>query len=742
MTKIKLGVFLIWISLLIGGFSKPVRAETAQAVPSKQPALPLLFIENHGQYADSVQFQTIGGPFTLGFSDTAIWIYLPGRPVQPNKTNSQVLNLQQAAIDRAESPPAAKLKLGFAGANPDVHLVPFDILPANISYYRGQSAESWVAGAHSWRGVRYAGLYPGMDLEITGTADGWQFRWLIQERPVDGLPRLVMSGGEFAVVNPHPINEDVLLVETPKGVYGLPIPATNHAWELQGLTADSGLSILHLPRLNSGAKGLVSGYLSRPSQAVALSYGTYLGGSLWDEANDIAVDGAGNLYLAGHTLSPNFSTAFGRPDQLHNVDAFIARIGAVSGALEYLALFQGADLQNGEEWAMSIAVDAVGNAYATGRTNSPTFPVTPGAFDTTLNGDWDVFALKLDPAGGLEYATYLGGEQLDWGTDLALDNAGTVYITGGTFSTDFPTSPGAYDSSSNGSRDIFLTRLTEDGSALSYSTFIGGTGQDQGESLALATLDTVYITGWTSSTDFPATPGALSENNSGGFDAFIVKLSLTNPNLLFATYLGGAGEDRALGIAVQPQDNETLIGGRTNSDDFPITPDAFATVLGGGTCDFDACPDAFFVRLHSSGSSQVYATYLGGTGWDEARDLAVAGGGEILLSGETQSVDFPTTEDGFDQDLGGDLDGFFVAFAPHTYSLIQSSYLGGEGWDVINGVAVDTNGQIYLTGKTLSTDFPSSPDAHAPTLSGDYDAFAVRLSLTQSAWIYLPILVR
>ncbi len=740
MTKFRLSVALITLSALLSGFK-----ETALAVPImvENPNYghsPLLFVENQGQYPDDVLFQTIGGPLNLGFTETEIRITLPAPSQQETQTNNQNLAVYFGGGEQVFRGPPARLNLAFTGANQNVSLEPFDPHPAKISYYKGQDPDRWVVGARTWQGVRYTNLYPGLDLEISGTRDGWQFRWQSNGEFKDPIPRVSLSGRGARIEELQPDTAGFLPVTTPHGSFDLPLPASNKTWELEGINADGNLTGLILPKKDFHAL-VQKGFLAdQPSQFVELSYGTFLGGSLWDEANDIAIDLSGNLYLAGHTLSPDFLGDGALAPQLHNVDAFVARIDGATGGLDYLAIFQGADLQNGEEWAMSIAVNPLGDAYVAGRTNSPSFPVTPGAYDTTINGDWDVFALKLNPTGGLVYATFLGGDQLDWGTDLAIDNTGGALLTGGTFSTDFPTSPGAHDPSLNGARDIFLTRLSSDGSELTYSTYIGGTGQDQGEGLALNIAGEIYITGWTTSADFPSTTGAFEEMSPGGFDAFVLKVDLNNPDLLYATYLGGTGEDRGLAIAVSQQDDEAVITGRTNSQDFPTTPNAFASSLAGGTCDFVPCPDAFLVRLQPAGNSMEYGTYLGGSGWDEGRDIAVDGAENVLIAGETRSTDFPTSVDGYDTNMDGDLDGFFSAFALPAFTMEHSSYLGGDQWDVINGIVVDAHGELYLTGKTLSPDFPITPNALAATISGDYDAFAVHLTLARSPELFLPLL--
>ncbi len=327
----------------------------------------------------------------------------------------------------------------------------------------------------------------------------------------------------------------------------------------------------------------------------SLVYSTYVGGSDADLGLGIAVNSSGEAYITGTTLSSDFPTtpgAFDRTFRGGSQDAFVAKLDAAGAHLLYSTYLGGTSVDVGE----SIAVDALGRAYVVGFTDSSNFPVTPGAFDTTFNGGFftgqDVWVAKLDASGSnLLYSTYLGGSGREFFSSLALDGAGNVYITGRTSSSDFPTTPGAYDRTFRGSVavfpeifDGFVTKLNASGSALVYSTFLGGTGSDAGTAIAVDSAGTAFVVGFTNSTDFPTTCGALDRTANGGLDAFLTRLDPAGAALLYSSYLGGSGPDAAQAVAVNAS-GAVAIAGVTGSSDFPVV-NAWDPTFNGGSFDF------------------------------------------------------------------------------------------------------------------------------------------------------------
>jgi hypothetical protein len=393
--------------------------------------------------------------------------------------------------------------------------------------------------------------------------------------------------------------------------------------------------------------------------------------------------------------------------------------------LVYATYLGGGDLDSG----YSIATDSVGNAYVTGWTGSTEFPATLGAYDSTLSGESDAFVTKLNSAGGsLLYSTYLGGGGYDTGWSIATDSAGNAYVTGYTYSADFPITPGAIDSILNGSQDTFVAKLDSTGSSLLYSTYLGGDDFDEGYSIAVNPGGSACVTGSTYSADFPVTSGAIDSILNGSQDTFVAKLDSTGSSLLYSTYLGGDSDDVGFSIATDTAGN-AYVTGYTDSTDFPVTPDAFDMSL-------DGTEDAFVAKLDSTGGSLLYSTYLGGGRYDVGFSIATDTAGNAYVTGYTYSADFPATHGAFDTTLNGRYDSFVAKVDSTGGSLLYSTYLGGGGGEEGDSVAIDSTGNAFVTGHTVSADFPATPGAFDITLNGPDDTFVSKLDATGSSLLY------
>jgi len=308
---------------------------------------------------------------------------------------------------------------------------------------------------------------------------------------------------------------------------------------------------------------------------------------------------------------------------------------------------------------LHIAVDGANQAYVAGSTSSPDFPTTPGAFDQTFSGDRDVFVSKLNAAGtALVYSTFIGGSDFDEATNIVADDAGQAYITGTTESDDYPVTPGAYQTALAGSEDAFAARFNTTGTALEFSTYLGGSDSQTGESVAIDAQENVYVTGTTSSADFPVSPGAFQTVLNGPEDAFVTKLNPTGTALVYSTYLGGADFDSGTDIVVDPAGN-AYVTGSTQSTDFPVTAGAFQPTFGGDR-------DAFVAVINTEGNALVYSTYLGGTGDDQGRGIAIDSEFGIYVTGSTESIDFPVTPGAFQTALQGNENAFVTKFGTLT----------------------------------------------------------------------------
>ena len=365
--------------------------------------------------------------------------------------------------------------------------------------------------------------------------------------------------------------------------------------------------------------------------------------------------------------------------------------------------------------AHGIAVDASGNAYFTDGNS----------------------VVKLNVASSeLVYRTYLGGSGPSSSGGIAVDASGQAYVTGSTSSPDFPTTSGAFQRIFGGNQDIFVSKLNATGSALLYSSFIGGSGGDYASSIATDRSGNAYVTGHTYSFDFPTTPGAFQGTRGGDRDtAFVVKLNTAGSASNYSTYLGGSGRpyggDVGFGITVDASGN-AYVTGETFSTDFPVTPGAYQNTWNGYSS-----PTAFVSKLNVTGQALVYSTYLGGSSMNFGMAVEIDSSGNAYVTGETLSRDFPVTPDAFQKILRGSGSAFVSKFNTNGSALIYSTYLGGSGTTWGWGVGIDGTGDAYVTGYTYDRDFPTTPDAFQTTFRGGYyDAFMTKLNATGSALLY------
>jgi hypothetical protein len=442
-----------------------------------------------------------------------------------------------------------------------------------------------------------------------------------------------------------------------------------------------------------------------------LVYSTYLGGSFDDRGLGIAVDTAGNCYVTGYTYSTDFPTQDPLyPNNAGDIDAFVTRLNPAGDALIYSTYLGGSN----SDYGWGIVVDATGNCYVTGFTASSDFPTQDPLFASN-SGSADAFVTSLSPAGdALVYSTYLGGSDYDYGYGIAVDATGNCYVTGFTYSTDFPTQDPLFASNS-GSYDAFVTSLSPAGDALIYSTYLGGSSYDKGYGIAVDATGNCYVTGFTDSTDFP-TQDPLYPNNAGDIDAFVTSLSPAGDAFVYSTYLGGGGDDRGWGIAVDATGN-CYVTGYTYSTDFPTQDPLYPNNAGSR--------DVFVTSLSPAGDALVYSTYLGGSSSDYGSGIAVDTAGNCYVTGFTYSTDFPTQDPLYPNNTG-DIDAFVTRLNPAGDALIYSTYLGGSNSDYGWGIAVDATGNCYVTGYTDSTDFPTQ-DPLYPNNSGSYDAFVTKI---------------
>ena len=693
--------------------------------------MPLSFEANRGQTDEQVKFLARGSRSTLFLtaSEAVLVFTTREQPAEGRLHGARLTPVESGQVTRTV------LRMTLVGASPEPRLVGMEELPGKANYFIGNDPGKWRTNVPTYAKVRYEDLYPGIDLVYYGNQRQLEYDLVVRPGADPKEITLGFQGAEKLELD----NQGDLVLHTAAGTIRQRKPIIYQ--EINGARREIAGGYLHKGAHQLGLQ--VAAYdRSRPLVIdPALFYSTYLGGSANEGSGNffgasIAVDASGNAYVSGTTGSADFPTTAGSFQPTFgggygSYDAFVTKLNPTGSGLVYSTYLGGSGAYPGDQ-SGSIAVDTLGNAYVAGVTNSADFPTTAGAFRTEgpSAGNRLAFMTKLDPSGSaLVYSTFL----MFAVSGLAVDTVGNAYLTGSVGGPGLPTTPGAFQPTFGGGiGDAHVTKLNSTGSALVYSTYLGGSSGDRGNSIAVDTLGNAYVVGDTSSTDFPTTPGAFQPGLVGPAGGFVTKLNPLGTGLVYSTYLGGGtGGAAAFGIAIDTSGN-AYVTGSTCSTDFPTTMGAFQPIFAG---DFGAC-DAFVTKLNPTGSALVYSTYLGGTGQEIGRGIAVDTAGNAYVTGTTESADFPTTPGTIQRTFGGGLRDVFVSkLNPLGSGLVYSSYLGGSNLEGENsGIAVDTlpNPNAYVVGFTVSTDFPVTPGAFQPALRGGFDFFVVKIADVES----------
>lgn len=488
---------------------------------------------------------------------------------------------------------------------------------------------------------------------------------------------------------------------------------------------------------------------ARRAADLRVSSSSFLGGLEWDEGSDVEVDRAGNAYVTGFTLSPDLRVVGAAQPRFAGIsDGFVTKVTADGRRVLWSTYLGGVDL----DVPTSLAMDEQGNVYVTGRTGSPDFPTTRGAFQPRLRGVLcqrqaschDAFVTKLDPQGRIVYSTLLGGSANEEGVSIAVDRRGRAWVAGNTDSSDLPVvrplqqrfqsppCPGDLPCE----YDVFVAALEPDGRRLHFATYLGGGSTDTAGGIAVDEAGSAYVTGTTRSADFLVAGRAVQRRINGVacgpppgapcLDAFVTKV--TDRRTAFSTYLGGVRDERSNGIAVD-RAGRAVITGSTRSPDLPLRQ-PLQGALDNASCTEqlpeEQCDDAFVTQLTADGGGLVFSTYLGGQAEDQGLAVTVSPAGDVHVAGRTDSRDFPVLR-ASQPAFGGYIDGFATKLAARTGALLSSTFVGGSKADRVTGV--DTRGTgVALTGRTLSSDFPTAvPFQPAMAKDDDYDAFLRQL---------------
>jgi hypothetical protein len=666
--------------------------------------LPLSFEANLGQTDSQVKFLSRGSGYTLFLTADEAVFSLRGGKAKGNKSHVGD-QLRPKAVPPTST---AVLRMKLVKANQAAKVTGTDELPGKSNYFIGNDPKKWHSSVPTFASVKYEGIYQGIDLIYYGNQRQLEYDFVVSP---GADPHCIEFDVQGATHIRHDEHGDLLFkmgegeIRWQQPVVYQKTNGAKHEIPAHYLIKDTNLV----------AFGLAEYDTSKPLYIDPLIYSTYLGGTANDSGSAIAVDSSGNAYVTGYASSTNFPTMNPlQPSYGGSGDAFVTEINAEGSALIYSTYLGG----SADDQGAGIAVDSLGNAYVTGFTSSSDFP-TMNPLQPANLGNTNAFVTEINPGGAaLVYSTYLGGSSYDFGSAIAVDTSGDAYVTGYTYSTDFPTMNPLQPNSGGGTVDAFVTEISAGGSALVYSTYLGGSGEDQGSGITVDSSGNAYVTGNTDSTNFP-TMNPLQSANGGDTDAFVAKIKPSGSALVYSTYLGGRGVDQGSGIAVDSS-GDAYITGATASTDFP-TMNPFQPQNANAI-------DAFVTEINAAGSALVYSTYLGGKRDDLGYAIALDNAGNAYVTGLTSSVTFPTVNPLQPANGGGSEDGFVTEINAGGSALIFSTYLGGSGDDVGYGIAVDSSGNTYVTGFTSSTDFPTMNPLQ-PANGGGSNAFVTKIGL-------------
>lgn len=625
--------------------SAPANPKAPNKILDGYGKLPLSFEANHGQADKRVKFLSRTSGYTLFLTGDEAVLALGGDKVDTKTMLSASAHPPQSGIVRPKADRVLRMKLH--NANPGAKVTGTDELAGTSNYFIGNDPSKWRKNVPTYAKVKYEGIYSGIDLVYYGNQRQLEYDFVVApgadprrivfdvrgekriRRTADGDLLFEMGAGdirwhkpvayqekdgrreelkaEYAVTNPNRVGFVVSDADPSRPIYIDPLVYSTY---LGGSGTDEG----HAITVDASGSAYVAGWTSstdfptfNPLQAhnagsydafvakldasgSALIYSAYFGGSDNDGITGVAVDNLGDVYVAGWTVSSNFPTK--NPLQAvkagGSTNGFVAKLDPSGSALVYSTYLGG----SGAGGASGIVLDRTGNAYVTGSTSSLDFP-TAHPLQPANGGGNDAFVAKLNASGSaLIYSTYIGGGGDDVGTGIALDNAGNAYITGQTASPNFPTINPLQSAYGGGNDDGFVAKINVTGSALVYSTYLGGSGADGGIGIAVDNSGNAYVTGYTASSDFPTKNPLQTANGGGLYDAFVTEINSSGSALIYSTYLGGNGYDQGSGIAVDSS-GDALVTGYTSSTNFP-TVNPLQT---GNAGDYDA----FVAKLNTAG---------------------------------------------------------------------------------------------------------------------------------------------
>lgn len=683
--------------------------------------VPLSFESNQGQAPPDVKFLSHGAAYSILLEDRDAVFVLSKASKAPAAQKPEIA--PQPLRAQNQSAATSILRMSLLNAETVSAPVGEEILPGTVNYITGSNPAQWRTGLPTFQRVRYASVYPGVDLIYYGIQSHLEFDFNVVAGGNPDSIQMRFEGSSGLKID----RDGNLIVPSPSGDITFRKPSI---YQEAGYKTRSPIEgSFHL--LAQDTVGFSIGAYDHSRTLTIdpiLSYSEFFG---FGTPAGIAVNSQGEVYLTGFAFFPDvpatpgsFEAVPATKDQ-PNISIFVSKFTSDGSALIYSTYISG----HGNDEPDAIAIDSEGNAYVAGGTTSIDFPITPGAFQAAQRKPniGSGFILKLNSTGTkLIYSTLLGGSQSSGVESMVIDQDGNAYVTGGTQAPDFPTTPHAFQRINKAAGKplgtVFLSKMNATGTQLIYSTFIGGSIGSGPTGIALDPEECAYISGWTYDRDFPVTPGAFrTDYTNEYFGGFVAKMNPQGTKLEYGTYIGGDSHDIVNAIAVDPS-GDAYVTGATTSFDFPVTSGAFQTTLP------SPYGSGFVTKFNQAGTGIIYSTFFGGkhppTG---GFTIAIDSLGNAFVAAITGSVDFPVTPGAFEQVnravlySPGDPDysSAVVKLAPNGSRLLYSTYLSGDGdelgdlCDCAKAAALDPSGNFYVTGIAVSPAFPTTAGAYS-----------------------------
>lgn len=701
--------------------SAPTRITRSQITATVLNA-PMSFEANHGQTDPSVNFIARGSGYTLFLTPSESVMVLQQRDARGSSDNHDSVSLEPAPIKQS----IVRMKL--EGANPEPTIEGQEKLPGIVNYFIGNDPAKWRTKIPTYAKVHYKEAYPGIDLAYYGNQGKLEYDFIVAPGADPNQIKLAFEGASEIKI----AESGDLLLATALGEVRVQKPIVYQLEKDGHKTLVAGDYISSRAANHIGIR--LAGYDRSKPLVIdpVLSFSSFLGGAGGDEATDIGIDPAGNVWVVGNTAGLTLAPAGIPYDSSFNgapSDIFVLKVSPSGTPLVWTYI--GGPFN---DHTPAITFDSTGNAWLTGTTGGGSFPVTPGNLQAVYQGGGDAFIVKLDPNGStLLYATFYGTPLAENGRSIAVDGGGvTVYLGGETTSATLPGSGGSVvQPNFAGVQDGFIAKINIPSAHIEYVTYLGGTARESLSKIKLDASGNLHVVGQTFSTDFPGTAlssipslASVQPNFGGGTsDAFAVKLNATGTQLLYSTFLGGNDAEAGLSVALDSMGN-AVVSGNTRSSNFPLAGTPFQSTRVGN--------DYFAAKINQNGSAPlIFSTYFGGIGNDSGGVVALDQFDNIYLSGQSNSCTVPPFSHPLQINVCPSGVGvpIFVGQLDSTGSSLLSLFgFTGNGSSISNGLVTDGHGSLYIAGFTRAPDFMTLNAIQGTFGGGTSDAFFAKLT--------------